>query len=53
MHLGDYRLGEHQLTASTIATAWADGDSTRLHQVIVTTFSDQLPAHGEVLHNLA
>lgn len=45
--LGDYRLDRVDLTASTIVTAWLDGDSTILRQIVVTTFADQLPAHSD------
>lgn len=50
--LGDYRLGEHHLTASTRAWVWTDGNATVLRQVVVTTFTDQLPTHAAALDGL-
>lgn len=55
--LGDYRLGEHHLTASTIASVWNESENgdemTVLRQVVVTTFTDQLHAHGDALRTVA
>ena len=64
--LGEFRVGDHVLTASTIATVWRDnqadscGDTgdeaesgaTVLRQVVVTTFTDQLATHADVLRAL-
>lgn len=47
--LGNYRLEGAELTASTLATIWTEGESTILRQVVVTTFSDQLSAHSDAL----
>lgn len=50
--LGEFRVGPHELTASTIATVWQDGGATVLRQVVVTTFTDQVTTHSDVLRAL-
>ncbi|MGN0099651.1 MAG: hypothetical protein ACI39C_01805 [Dietzia sp.] len=50
--LGEFRVGPHELTASTIATVWQDGGATVLRQVVVTTFTDQVTTHSGVLRAL-
>lgn len=64
--LGEFRVGDHVLTASTIDTVWrdnhtassgdtageAEGGATVLRQVVVTTFTDQLATHADVLRAL-
>lgn len=50
--LGGFRVGPHELTASTIATVWHDSGATVLRQVVVTTFTDQLTTHADVLRAL-
>lgn len=47
--LGEFRVGPHELTASTSATVWQEDGATVLRQVVVTTFTDQMSAHADVL----
>lgn len=50
--LGGFRVGPHELTASTIATVWQESGATVLRQVVVTTFTDQVTTHSGVLRTL-
>ena len=50
--LGEFRVGPHELTASTIAAVWHAGGATVLRQVVVTTFTDQVTTHSDVLRAL-
>lgn len=50
--LGEYRLGDRVLTASTIAAVWSDAGASYLRQVVVTTFVDQLSVHGGAVRDL-
>ncbi len=50
--LGECRSGDHSITVSTITTVWEDAGTTILRQLVVTTFTDQLPMHSEILRAL-
>ncbi|AWH91896.1 hypothetical protein [Dietzia lutea] len=50
--LGEFRVGPHELTASTLASVWQESGATVLRQVVVTTFTDQVTTHSGVLRAL-